>query len=172
MGWGRGEGRQAEKGPFSIESVRGRKPFLHTHAATQLPVRNPSLCCSSPALKPGVSITESGPSLGPKPWLRMMTLTDRKARDPKAPVFFPINSRVSTVLGVLTRAAGSVLAGARRQGAALNLTDTSSLPRYPGSPGRVIRATAGRLVNESQPAGEQKERRMERRKGRGRKGRR
>lgn len=49
--------------------------------------------------------------------------------------------------------------------------DTSSFPRYLGSPGRVIHATAGRLIKESQGAErrENGEEEGERREGKGEK---
>lgn len=52
----------------------------------------------------------------------MMTVTDRKTRDPKAPLFFPIRARVSTVWACPPGVWALPPAGARRKGTAPNLT--------------------------------------------------
>lgn len=67
---GLGEGRWGEEVP-GREEARPSHPRSHTTSCPLSAV--PPLPHTSPALKPGISITESGPRFHPKPWLRTMT---------------------------------------------------------------------------------------------------
>ena len=134
------------------------------HAATPLPVRNLAPYCTTGALKPGVSIAESGPNLGLKPWLRMMTLNGQESESPESPSLSH-QCWGSHSLGVLPSAVGSALAGAGGKGTDSELTDSSSLRDVKEiwqSPPSHSGKTCPRKP------GQQKEGRMERRKEGGR----